>query len=103
MLYSYEYRYDLAGNLVQSEKSYATASLNRTVTNTYDDASRLRFETVTDGSGQTITEYRYDASHNRTVMEVTRPGAGPELILCVQQSESARNCDGPGWDDLVWI
>ena len=66
-LYSYAYQYDKVGNVMQIGESYANASLNRTVTNTYDAINRLTQEAVT-GSGAATTTFAYDNAHNRTQM-----------------------------------
>ena len=66
-LYSYGYAYDALGNVRQVSETYSNSSLNRVVTNTYDDANRLTQEAVT-GSGAGTTAFSYDAAHNRQTM-----------------------------------
>lgn len=66
-LSSYTYEYDAASNVAKVSESYGNTALNRTVSNTYDEANRLTQE-VTTGSAALTTTYAYDKANNRTSM-----------------------------------
>ena len=70
VLSRFDYTYFLDGNVMRVVETYQNASLNRTVTYTYDLARRLTREQVT-GSGALIRDFAYDARGNRASMTVT--------------------------------
>jgi hypothetical protein len=67
---SYTYSYDFAGNLCRSLEDYPASSIaDRTLTNTYDLANRLKVETVQTAALTKTSTYGYDTAHNRASLE----------------------------------
>jgi len=73
-LFTYQYGYDLVGNVLTVNETYTSGLGNRLVTNTYDAINRLDVEAVT-GSSSVTTTYAYDGANNRTSKVITGTGA----------------------------
>ncbi|MEM1058611.1 MAG: putative Ig domain-containing protein [Verrucomicrobiota bacterium] len=89
-LYLYTHQYDLSGNLRHLIEDYPETGAgpgiaDRTVSTTYDGASRLLAEAVDQGSDGTVdtrTEYGYDAAHNRIAKTAITDLAGtPSTVV----------------------
>jgi YD repeat-containing protein len=93
-LYTYNYGYDLVGNVTSVGESYPSGLNNRTVTNSYDVIDRLLTETVTGSAPNVTTTYAYDAANNRSSMAVaggSAPGTTTYTYNSLNQPTSYTN------------